>query len=145
MRGSDLCFRHSRGDEGWRESARRGGQQRWRLQRSQDLRVWLDDEKLRERVIAAVRDLLDAKLPGTTEPDHEQVALGCLLLFEHFKLGTKWDLIDLLKQTRPELLDEPRSSAFLDVAGAKARLLAALDEGRLDPGAVPRELLAAIR
>lgn len=84
--------------------------------------------------------MLDAKLPGTAEPDHEAVGYALLAIAENFKWSHE-ELEEWVRKERPQLAREPRSHAFLDVEAARRRLLEAYADGRISRGDVPAGLL----
>lgn len=135
------------GEEAFREQARRGGQKRQQAARDQDLRRSLDDHVEGGRVLKNFLKItdawLDAKIPGTAEPNAESVAWAMLVLVTNFKLGTREEIVTLLEEVRPELTTEPRVSAFYDVEGTKRRLLDALEDGRISAEDLPVGLLTA--
>lgn len=136
-----VCRRHSMTLEEFREQARRGGLKRQEIARAEDLRRDLDDHVEGQRVLQSflriVDGWLDAKLPGTAEPNAESVAWAMLVLATAFKLGTRDEVLDLLEEIRPNLAAEPQSHAFADVQAARDRLELALAEGRISRADLP--------
>jgi hypothetical protein len=80
--------------------------------------------------------MLDARLAGTNEPDHEAVGYALLAIAENFHWSRE-QLEDWVRNERPQLAREPRSSAFLDVEAARRRLLEAYAEGRISSDDLP--------
>jgi hypothetical protein len=128
-------------DEQFYAQAKRGGQEMWRMKRAEDLRPLLEEWVARQKILSKVIEMLDAKIPGTAEPDHEQVAFALLVLADTFKLSEREEIEQLLEDVRPKLASEPRAEAFLDVEGARARLRLAYEEGRISAEGLPLSVL----
>ncbi len=142
-----LCQRHKLGVRGHQAQGRRGGLERQRKRRENDLRAHLAEHQEHERVLqdflSVARDFLDSELPvlslrdgvvteAGSEPDYEKVAYACLILTQTFRLGSREELVELLREVKPGLLKEPRSNYFLDVEKTRKRLEKAYEEGRLE-------------
>ncbi len=131
--------------EEWHEQARRGGQKRQQAARDQDLRRSLDDHLEGQHVLKNFLKItdawLDAKIPGSGEPNFETVTAAMLVLATAFKLGTQQEIVALLEDVRPNLARETRSYAFGDVEAAKRQILDAYHEGRIAREDLPAGLV----
>jgi hypothetical protein len=95
---------------------------------------------MRQRVLETVGRMLDAKIPGSAEPNIESLTYALLVLVENFKLGTREEVVELLEDVRPKLARDPAAYRMLDVERARQRLLQAYEEGRIDTGDLPAGL-----
>jgi hypothetical protein len=136
-----VCRRHSMSDAAWKESARKGGRERWNVKRAKDLRGQIEDQVIGQRVLETVSRMLDAKIPGSAEPNIESVTYALLVLVENFKLGTREEIVELLGEVRPKLARDPAAYRMLDVEAARQRLVRALEEGRIDREDLPAGVL----
>ena len=127
-------------DEEWDAQARRGGVRRWEVARAEDLRGEIESVVLRQKLEEKLVQMLDAKLPGTSEPDHEAVGYALLVIAENFRWSRE-ELEEWVRRERRQLAREPRAYAFLDVDNARRRLLEAYADGRISRGDVPAGLL----
>ena len=105
----------------------------------------LEDEAIKRHALEEIARLLDSTLPGSSEPDYLDRGLGVYLVARLFSVGTRSELIDLLREIRPNVLDDPCTNRLLDLDAARRRLLEAVSEGRVDASEVPNEPLVGLR
>jgi hypothetical protein len=129
IRGRDVCVRHSMSDEEWHAQAKRGGRTRWDNERAGRRLEEIQHAQLKARFAEELVAALDAKIPGTAEPDHDRVQTALYVIAQNFRF-TRADLEEWVSQHRPKLLEELRSYHLLDVEAARARLQAAYESGR---------------
>jgi hypothetical protein len=91
IRGRDVCVRHSMSDEEWHAQAKRGGRTRWDNERAGRRLEEIQHAQLKARFAEELVAALDAKIPGTAEPDHDRVQTALYVIAQNFRF-TRADL-----------------------------------------------------
>lgn len=133
------------GPGAWTALAVKGGKGRAQQRRAEKTMGQLEDEAIKRHALEEIARLLDSTLPGSSEPDYLDRGLGVYLVAHLFSVGTRSELIDLLREIRPNVLDDPCTDRLLDLDAARRRLLEAVSEGRVDASEVPNEPLVGLR
>lgn len=150
LRDQEVCLRHSMTDDEWRAFGRKGGRKRQGdrrevagLRKSSGHRQAVPGPLL-AKAIAVVAELLDAVIPdGSGEPNMQDRSYGVLCLAALFGLrdDQRAEILELLGKVRPALVNDPQRDRLLRLEEAKAALLRAVEEGRLDPLDLPPDLV----
>jgi hypothetical protein len=128
-----VCYRHSLSDAEWRDKARLGGLARAHQSRGgKSLRDFAFAPGVTlGRAVEIIHELLDARISDTGEPDYLSRAYGVMALALLFKVRDRDELLDLLLDVAPQVIEnEPQPHRLLDeLEEARQNLIRAYEAG----------------
>jgi hypothetical protein len=132
-------------DEEWHASSVHAGHMRKEKREAEDVLKEIEDELLQRRILEEISRLLDTVIPGTAEPNYEARAYGVLAAATLFQLGSREEVLDLLREIRPQLANDLLARRLLDLDAARAKLIEAHEQGRIPAESLPPGVLMEAR